>query len=123
MKKTYGLSTRVALLPLVFSFSLGAGRQPARDPQRDVAVTFSLQHEGQDPGSVVGVVKNISASAYRCVRLEFDLATRFDLRPAGEDARHLGILSVEVQGLQPQDERTYQQRLPFPAAIGLTSVA
>jgi hypothetical protein len=68
------------------------------------------------------VVKNTSTSAYGCVRLEFDLATRFDLRRAGEDARHLGILTVDLQGLQPQDERTYQQRLPFPAGIGLTSV-
>jgi len=112
----------VALLPLVLSFSLGAGGQPARDPQRDVSVTFSLQREGQDPGSVVGVVKNTSTSAYGCVRLEFDLATPFDLRRAGEDPRHLGMLTVDVQGLQPQEERSYQERLPFPAGIGLTSV-
>ena len=122
MKNRHRFSTRVALLPLVLSFTLGAGGQPARDPQRDVSVTFSLQHEGQDPGSVVGVVKNTSTSAYGCVRLEFDLATPFDRRRAGEDARHLGILTVDVQGLQPQEERSYQQRLPFAAGIGLTSV-
>jgi hypothetical protein len=122
VKNRYGFSTRLTLLPVVLSFSLGMSVQPARDPQRDLSVTFSIQREGQDPGSVVGVVKNTSTNAYQCARIEFDLATRFDLRRAGEEASHLGILTVDVQGLQPQGERNYRQQLPFPAGIGLKSI-
>src|SRR4029453_18974029 len=48
--------------------------------------------------------------------------TPFDLRPPGEEARHLGVLLVELQDLQPRTGRDYQKELPFPAAIGLKAV-
>jgi len=110
------------LLPLLLFFSSGAQALP-KDPERDLSVKFSTKREGKDAGSVVGSVRNNSTNAYPCVRIEFDLMTRFDLRPPGEKGRHLGVLSVEVQNLQPHGERDYQQPLPFPAGIGVKSVS
>jgi hypothetical protein len=123
MKNRHEFLSILMLLPLLLFFSPGGYAQLAKDPQQDLSVTFSSRHEGNDPGSVVGVVRNNSTNAYPCVRIEFDLYTRFDLRPPGQEGRHLGVLPVELQNLQPRGVRDYQQRLPFPAGIGLKSVS
>ena len=113
----------LTLFLLVHFFSPGAYAQPAKDPQQDLSVTFSSTREGKEAGSVFGVVRNNSANAYPCVRLEFDLYTRFDTRPPGDIGRHLGVLPVELQNLQPRTARKYVQQLPYPAGIGLKSVS
>ena len=123
MKNQHEFVSILMLLPLLLFFSPGVYAQLAKDPQKDLSVTFSSRHEGKDAGSVFGVVRNNSANAYPCVRIEFDLYTRFDLRPPGQEGRHLGVLPVEVQNLQPRTVREYQERLPFPAGIGLKSVS
>jgi hypothetical protein len=123
MKNRHEFLSVLMLLPLLPFFSPGVYAQLAKDPQQDLSVTFSSRREGNDPGSVVGAVRNNSANAYPCVRIEFDLSTRFDLRPPGQEGRHLGVLPVEVHNLQPRGVRDYQQRLPFPAGIGLKSVS
>jgi hypothetical protein len=123
MKNQHEFVSILMLLPLLLFFSQVGYAQLAKDPQRDLSVTFSSRHEGKDSGSVFGVVRNNSANAYPCVRIEFDLYTRFDMRPPGQEGRHLGVLPVEVQNLQPRGVRDYQQRLPFPAGIGIKSVS
>jgi hypothetical protein len=110
------------LCSLMLFCSPRAYAQLAHDPQRDVSVTFSSRHEGQDPGAVFGVVRNNSTTAYPCVRIAFDLYTRFDLRPPGQKGRHLGVLYVEVKNIQPRSVRDFEQRLPYPAGVGLESV-
>ncbi len=122
MKTRPAVSTGLILLPLLLFFSLSVYARQARDPQRDLTVSFSSKHDGQHPGFVFGVVKNNSTNAYPCVRLEFDLGTRFDLRPPGQPSKHLGVLTVEVQNLRPQGQRDYEKELPFPAGLGLKSV-
>ena len=111
------------LLPLLLFFNAELYAQVARDLEHDLFVTFSSRHKGQDPGYVLGAVSNNSANAYPCVRIEFNLNTRFDLRPAGREGRHLGVLPLEVQNFQPREVRDYKKRLPFPAGIGLKSVS
>jgi hypothetical protein len=123
MKNRHEFLHRMILLALLIFFSIGVYAQAAKDPQRDLTVSFSSKHEGADSGSVFGVVRNSSANPYPCVRLEFNLSTRFDLRPPGEESRHLGVLPVEVLNLQPRTARDYEERLPFPAGIGLKSVS
>jgi hypothetical protein len=122
MRNRHGPVSMFALPSLLFFFSPVVYAQLARDPQQDISVSFSSRHQGEDPGTVFGVARNNSANAYPCVRIEFDLYTRFDLRPPGQEGRHLGVLSVELQNLQPREARAYQERLPQPAGIGLKSV-
>jgi hypothetical protein len=114
-------SALMLLVPLLFLVS-EAHTQAAKDPRRDLSVSFSSRAEGTDPGIVFGAVRNNSANLYPCVRIEFNLITRFDLRKPGEEARQLGTLPVEVPNVQPRSTRDYQQPLPFPAGIGLKSV-
>jgi hypothetical protein len=124
MKNRSEFLSMLMLFLLLLFFSPGVYAQLDKDPQRDLSVTFSSRHEGQDPGSVFGVVRNNSTNAYPCVRIEFDLYTRSDLRPPGQqEGRHLGVLPVEVQNLQSHGVRNYEQKLTFPAGIGLKSVS
>ena len=123
MKNRHEFLSILMLLSLCLFFIPGVYTQLAKDPQQDLSVSFSSKHEVTDPGSVFGVVTNKSANAYPCVRIEFDLYTRFDLRRAGEESRHLGVLSVELKDVHPRSVRDYQQQLPFPAGIGLKSIS
>jgi hypothetical protein len=123
MKTRHPVSSGLTLLPLFLILSLSLYARQARDPQRDLTVSFSSKHEGQDPGLVFGVVKNNSTNAYPCVRLAFDLGTRFDLRPPGQPSKHLGVLTVDVENLRPQGQRDYKKELPFPAGLELKSVS
>jgi len=120
MKNRHEFLSISLLLPLLLFFSPGVYTQLAKDPQRDLSVSFSSKHEGTDPGSVFGVVTNKSANAYPCVRIEFDLY--MPLRPLGPKS-HLGVLRVEVRNVHPRAVRDYQRGLPFPATIGLKSVS
>jgi hypothetical protein len=115
-----GAVVLLMLLPLFF-FSPGVQAQ-SNDPERDLSVKFKSEREGKEAGSVVGTVKNNSTRLYSCVRIEFDLMTRFDQRSSREKGRHLGVLAVEVLDLQPGGARDYREPLPFPAGFGLKSV-
>src|ERR1041384_3924570 len=110
------------LLLLLPAFGPGVYAQLAKDPQRDLSASFSSRHKGNEPGSVFGVGTNRSINSYPCVRIEFDLYTRFDLRPPGEQSQHLGVLSVEVQNVSPRSVVNYHEQLTFPAGIGLKSI-
>ena len=105
----------MVVLPLSLYFSTGGFTQSAKDPQQDLSVLVSTLNEGADLSSVFGTVKNKSANAYPCVRLEFDLYTRSDSRSPGNERRHLGVLQIDVLDIQPRGERDYQKQLPFPA--------
>lgn len=122
MRNQPTLLTLLLVLPLLLLFGQGAAAQSGRDPQRELSITFEARHEGQDAGEVFGTIVNRSANSYPCVRIEFDLFTRFDLRQPGQPTLPLGVLAVEVRGLQPRTVRGYQQQLPFPAGIGLKSI-
>ncbi len=100
------LSALILLSTLLFFIS-GAYSQSAKDPQQDLSVTFSSRHEGTDPGVVFGVVRNDSANAYPCVRIEFDLSPGFDPRRPGEDARQISVLPVDLLNVQPRAARDY----------------
>ena len=119
-QRKFGIGVMLTALVLMCTQTIDAQLVP--DPQRDLSVTFSSRHNGREPGAVVGVVRNNSANAYRCVRIEFDLYTRFDLRLHGQEGRHLGVLPMQLENLQPGGFRAYEQALPFPAGIGLRSV-
>jgi hypothetical protein len=110
------------MLPLLFFFMLDVYADSANSLPRNLSVSFSSRHKGQDPGYVFGKIRNKSTNAYACVRIEFDLSTRFDLRHAKQKGRHLGVFAVEVKNLQPREVRDYKKRLPYPAGIGLKSV-
>ncbi len=120
MKNRHEFLSISMLLPLLLFFSPGVYTQLAKDPQRDLSVSFSSKHEGTDPGSVFGVVTNKSANAYPCVRIEFDLY--MPLRPLGPKS-HLGVIRVEVRNVHLRAVRDYQRGLPFLATIGLKSVS
>jgi hypothetical protein len=122
MRNRHGRTGMFVLLSLPFFLSPVAYAQLVRDPQQDISVSFSSRHQGEDPGTVFGVATNNSANAYPCVRIEFDLYTRFDLRTPGQEGRLLGVLPVELQNLRPREARAYQHQLPQPAGIGLKSV-
>lgn len=94
----------------------------ALDPQRDLSVSFSSKRGAPDPGYIIGRVKNKSGNTYPCVRLTFNLSTRYDMRRAGERGRHLGFLSTEVKNIQPGSTVGYEVELPYPAGFGLESV-
>jgi len=110
------------LFPFLLFFSPAVNAQSDRDPQRDISVTFASKHDQNNAGHVFGILTNKSANTYPCVRIVFDLFTRFDLRVRGQKPRHLGIFSVEVQDLQPRSVRDYHQELPFPAGLALKSI-
>lgn len=99
------------------------GEAAALDPERDLSISFSTNRESGDPGYVFGTVKNKSSNTYPCVRLEFNLFTRFDMRRSGEKTRRLGVLRTEVKNIQPHSISDYKERLPSPAGIGLKSVS
>jgi hypothetical protein len=131
MKKQHAFLNILMLLPLLL-FSLAASAQPSKAPRQDSSVkepeqglsaSFSSTREGKAAGSVYGELLNKSSNTYPCVRIEFDLYTRFDLRPPGEKSRHLGVLTVEVQDVSPHTVRKYEQRLPYPAGIGLKAIS
>jgi hypothetical protein len=106
------------LLSLLLIFSPEAYAQPAKDPERDLHVSFSTRPAGQDFESVFGTVRNDSANRYPCVLLTFNLAASSD-----QGRRPLGVVSVEVPGLPPRSVSRYEKRLPFPAGqISLQSV-
>jgi hypothetical protein len=93
-----------------------------RDPNRDLKVSF-WGSKGQDAGHVSGSVTNNSSNTYQCVRIEFNLFTRFDMRQPGEPSRHLGVLPTVVRNIEPHAAREYKEALPFPAGFGFRSVA
>jgi hypothetical protein len=113
----------VAAVTTVFIFaSAGETQTPIElDPARDLAISFSSKHEGTDPGSVFGKVTNNSANPYPCIRIEFDLSTRFDMRGPKEPSKKLGVLTTEVRDIQPRSVSDYRAQLPYPAGVGLRS--
>ncbi len=120
---------KLGLIPALVS-ALVFGQQAfdssanAQDLDRDLAVSFSAKHKGgKDPGFVFGTVTNKSSRPYPCVRLEFDLYTRFDMRQDGEKSRHLGVLETRVRNLQPRSVSDFKEALPSPAGMGLKSVS
>jgi hypothetical protein len=115
MKNRHEFLRMMILFPLLLVFNTGVYAQLAKDPQQDLSVLVSTLNEGSDLSSVFGSVRNKSANAYPCVRLEFDLYTRSDPRSPGNERRHLDVLQVYVLDLQPRGERNYEKQLPFPA--------
>lgn len=121
MKNRHQLLKILFLLPLVFLFGPNAYPQ-AKDPSRDLSVSWSSRRESE-PGTLVGAVTNKSANTYPCVRIEFDLFTRFDQQRPGEQGKTLGVLPVEVKNISGRTVRNFEQPLPYPAGIGLKSVS
>lgn len=96
----------------------------AQDFEQDLSVSFSSRRDKpEDAGYAVGKLINKSDRAYPCVRIEFNLSTRFDRRQAGETPRSLGVLATEVKDVQPHSETSYEEELPFPAGFGLKSIS
>jgi hypothetical protein len=110
--------TMFALLVSLESYSYA---QTTKNPQQDLYLSMSKAPAPTEYGAVYGSLKNTSANNYPCVLLQFDLYTRYDLRKPGEEAKHLGILSVEVRNLQPGVQRLFFRPLPYPAGIGARS--
>lgn len=121
MKNRHQLLNILFLFPIVILFSPNAYPQ-TKDPSRDLSVTWSSRKE-PNAGTVFGSVRNSSANSYPCVRIEFDLYTRFDLRQPGEQSKHLGVFPVEVKDVSPRTVRNFDQPLPYPTGIGLKSVS
>lgn len=121
MKNRHQILRMLFLLPLVFVFNTNAYSQ-AKDPARDLSVSWSSRKE-PNSGSIFGSVRNSSANSYECVRIEFDLYTRFDLRKPGEQSRHLGVFPVEVRDVTPRTVRNFDQPLPYPAGMGVKSIS
>ena len=115
--KNRAVSTTLMLLLLFVLLTALTNAQSAQDMRRDLVVSqwSSLDH-GQF-GAVNGKVKNVSANHYACVRLDFNLATRYDMRQAGYPIRHLGVLSIELRDLPPHSEREFFKPLPFAAGL------
>jgi hypothetical protein len=121
MKNRHQLLNILFLLPLVFLFGPNAYPQ-GKDPAKDLSVSWSSRRE-PEPGSIFGSLTNKSVNSYPCVRIEFDLFTRFDLRKPGEQSKYLGVFTVGVKGISPRTVRNFEQPLPYPAGIGLRSVS
>jgi hypothetical protein len=121
MKNRHQLLRILFLLPLVILFGPNAYPQ-AGDPARDLSITWSSRKE-PDPGFIFGSVTNKSINSYPCVRVEFDLFTRFDLRKPGEQSKYLGVFPVEVNNISPRTVRNFEQPLPYPAGMGLKSIS
>ena len=114
------VATALALLAAQSSFASG----DERGIEDELSVAFRVERlEGDDTGSVVGTVENRSRREYPCVRLEFALSTRFDLRRNGEPARHLGSLVAVVEGVEALSVTSFEKTLPFPAALRFGSIA
>ncbi len=116
--KNPAVFTTLMLLSLLVFLTPRAHAQPARDMQRDLVVSHGSSRGHGEFGAVNGTIKNVSANHYACVRLDFDLATRYDMRQLGEPVRHLGVLSLEVRDVQPHSQREFLKLLPFPAGYG-----
>jgi hypothetical protein len=121
MKNRHQLLSILFLLPLVFLFSPNAYPQ-TRDLSRDLSVSWS-SHRESEPGTLFGSVTNRSANTYPCVRIEFDLVTRFDQLKPGEQSKNLGVFPVEVKDISGRTVRRFEQPLPYPAGIGLKSLS
>lgn len=121
MKSRTKLLNILFVLPLVLLSSANAYPQ-IKDPARDLSVSWSSRKEPH-PGSIFGSVKNSSANSYACVRMEFDLFTRFDLRQPGEQSKRLGVFPVEVRDVAPRTVRNFEQPLPYPAGMGMKSIS
>jgi hypothetical protein len=116
MKNRREFLSVLILLSLLLCFSPGAYTQSARDPERDLHVSFSGRPDGRDFEFVFGEISNQSANRYGCVLLTFNLAT--------SRGSHLGVVSVEVTSLLPRTTQRYEKRLPLPTGqISLKSVS
>lgn len=115
--KNRAVFTTLMLLSLLVFLTPLAHAQPARDMQRDLVVSHGGSRGSGEFGAVNGKIKNISANHYACVRLDFNLATRYDMRQLGEPVRQLGVLSLEVRDIRPNSEREFSKPLPFPAGL------
>ena len=109
-QRKFGIGVVLTALFLMRTQTIDA--QMVRDPQRDLSVTFSSRHNGREPGAVVGVVRNNSANAYRCVPLNLPLYG-FHLGLHGQEGRHLGVLPMQLENLQPGEFQPYKRALPF----------
>lgn len=119
MKNRLELLRVLPLLALTFFLTPAASAQPVRDVKQDIQVSFTGRPAAGPFSSVSGSVRNRSVNLYRCVNLTFDLHA-----DAGPQARHLGAVTVKVEGLEPRAERDYEQPLPSPSGdIRLKSVA
>ena len=101
-----------------------AGRRASlRNVSQDLRISFSSTNQGQDSGSVVGSVVNSSINSYACVRLEFRLYAPPDERRPEMASRVLGSLTTNVWRITPRSVARFQERLPYAAGIGLSSVS
>ena len=115
--KNRAVFTTLMLVSLLVLLTPLTHAQSATAMQRDLVVSQRSSAGHGQFGAVNGKVKNNSANHYACVRLDFNLWTRYDMRQAGQPARHLGVLSLELQDLQPRSEREFFKPLPFAAGI------
>lgn len=122
MKNQQGFLNILMLLPLLL-FSTVVSAQSDVDPQRDLSVRWQTNRNGGDPGIIMGDITNKSVNTYPCVWIELDLYTRFDMRPPGEESKHLGVLPIEVQNVTPRTVRNFKQPLPYPAGVGLKGIS
>lgn len=109
--------TTLTLLSLLVLMTALTNAQSGRDMRRDLVVSQGSSRGQGEFGSVNGKIKNVSANHYACVRLDFNLSTRYDMLQAGHPARHLGVLSIELRELPSNSEREFSKPLPFPAGI------
>lgn len=123
MRKT--LDAMLVGLLLAVIAALGArGIARAQEIEDDLHVGFKTQYQGvDDAGLVLGSVKNSSRREYACVRIEFALSTRFDRRQQGEAPRDLGGHVTVVRSVEALSTKTFEDDLPFPAAVRLDSVS
>lgn len=115
--------TTLMPLSLLFVLTTLSHAQPARDMRRDVVVLQWSKQNGGQFDTVKGKVKNNSANHYACVRLNFSLATSYDMRQAGYPVLDLGVLSVDVRDLQPRSERDFSKALPFATGLGINPIS
>lgn len=115
--KNRAVFTTLLLLSLLVLLTSLTHAQPARDMRRDLTVSHGSSRGHGEFGAVNGKVKNVSANHYACVRLDFNLYTRYDMQQPGQPSRHLGVLSLEVRDLPPQSEREFFKPLPFAAGL------
>jgi hypothetical protein len=113
--KNPAVFTTLMLLSLLLSPPTHA--QSAADIRRDLVVSHLSSRGHGEFGAVNGKIKNASGNHYACVRLDFNLSTRFDMQQPGQPSRHLGVLSLEVRDIQPRSERDFLKPLPFPAGV------
>jgi hypothetical protein len=86
-------------------------------PLRELQVSFTRRQTGADY-FVVGEVENRSGRSFPCVRIRFNMVERV----AGQPARTVGILDVELRNIRPNEKRPYEKQLPGGAVgFGLHS--